>query len=105
MGHHHVAVGAGLVVEAGATVDPECLWNIDLHVFDVVAVPDRLKETIGETQREDVLSRFFAEEMVDPEDLRLVEYLMRRCIELLGAREVGPERLLHHYPSAFGKPC
>ena len=43
----------------------------DLHMVDAVAVPDRLEHAIGKAQRHDVLDRFFAEEVVDPENLVL----------------------------------
>ncbi len=61
-----------LVVEAAAVADVERLGHVDLDVVDVVAVPDRLEEAVGETQRENVLRRLLAEEMVDAKDLLLV---------------------------------
>ena len=36
-------------------------------------VPRRLEQPVGEAEREDVLHRLLAEEVVDPEDLRLIE--------------------------------
>ena len=42
----------------------------------MVAVPDRLEQAVGEPQREDVLRRLLAEEVVDAEDLLLVEDLV-----------------------------
>ena len=39
MGDHHVAVGARVLVEAGAVVDGERLRHVDLDVVDVVPVP------------------------------------------------------------------
>ncbi len=69
MGDDHVAVRAGLLVEAGALAEAERLGNVDLDVIDEVAVPDRLEQAVGEAEGEDVLRRFLAEEMVDPENL------------------------------------
>jgi len=40
-----------------------------LHVADVVAVPDRLEQAVGEAEGQDVVDRLFAQEVVDPEDL------------------------------------
>ena len=46
----HVPVGAGLLVELGAALDPHRLRHVDLHVADVLAVPDRLEQPVGEPQ-------------------------------------------------------
>ena len=86
MGDDHVAVGARLLVEAGAGADPERLRHVDLDVVDVVAVPDRLEEAVGEAQGEDVLRRLLAEEVVDAEDLLLAQDLVDGLVELAGAR-------------------
>ena len=98
VGDHHVAVGAGGLVERRAALEAERLGHVDLHVLDEVAVPDRLEEPVGEAEREDVLRRLLAEEVVDPEDLRLVEDLVHLVVEGHGGREVGAERLLHDDP-------
>jgi hypothetical protein len=75
VGDHHVLVGPGVLVEAGATVQGQRLGHVDLHVVDVVAVPDRLEQAVGEPEREDVLRRLLAEEVVDPEDLLFLKTL------------------------------
>src|SRR6476646_7839279 len=46
---------AGGVVEAAAVADPELLLHRDLHVIDVIAVPDRLEHAVREAQHENVL--------------------------------------------------
>jgi hypothetical protein len=73
MGDHHVLEGTRGLVEGDAVVDPEGLGHVDLHVVDVVAVPDGLEEAVGEAEGQDVLGRLLAEEVVDAEDLLLVE--------------------------------
>ena len=97
----HVAVGAGALVEVGPLRQAERLGHVDLDVVDVVAVPDRLEEAVGEAEGEDVLRRLLAEEVVDPEDLLLVEDLVQLGVERSGAGEVGAERLLHDDPAAL----
>ena len=72
---HHVAVRAGLLVEADAVPDRQRLGHVDLHVRDVLAVPDGLEQAVGEPEGEDVERGFLAEEVVDAEDLPLVEGL------------------------------
>ena len=63
-----VADDAGLLVELAAALHAEALGHRDLHVLDVVAVPDRLEERVGEAEVEDVLHRLLAEVVVDAED-------------------------------------
>ena len=95
MRHHHVAVGAGLLVEGRALAQAERLGHVDLDMVDEVAVPDRLEQAVGEAEREDVLRRLLAEEMVDAVDLLLGEDLVQPRIERDGALQVGAEGLLH----------
>ena len=85
MGDDHVPEGAGGLVEGDAVVDPERLGHVDLHVVDVVPVPDGLEEAVGEAEGEDVLGRLLAEEVVDAEDLLLVEDLVHGVVERPGA--------------------
>ena len=101
VGHHHVAVGAGGLVELGAGAQAERLGHVDLHVVDVVAVPDRLEQPVREPERQDVLRRLLAEEVVDPEDLLLVEHLVQRGVERPRRRQVGAEGLFHDDPAAL----
>jgi hypothetical protein len=97
----HVLVRAGDLVEGGATVEAEGLGDVDLDVVDEVAVPDGLEQTVGEAERQDVLGRLLAEEVVDPEDLALPERLVQLVVERDRALQVGAERLLHHDPRTF----
>ena len=66
---------ARLLVELAATLDADLLGDGDLHVVDVLAVPERLEEAVGEAEDEEVLDRLLAEVVIDAEDLRLVEGL------------------------------
>jgi len=45
---HHVADLADFVVECAAALHAEALGHGDLHVIDVVAVPHRVEEGVGE---------------------------------------------------------
>ena len=95
MRDHHVAVGAGLLVEGRALAQAQGLGHVDLHVVDEVAVPDGLEQAVGEAEGQDVLRRLLAQEMVDAEDLFLVEDLMQLMVELHRAGQVGAEGLFH----------
>ncbi len=99
--HDHVAEGAGGLVEGRALLEAECLRYVDLHVVDVVAVPDRLEQAVGEAEGQDVLRGLLAQEVVDAEDLLLVEHLVQLGVERHGRGEIGAERLLHDDPAAL----
>ena len=100
----HVAQRAGALVEAAARADAEVLGERDLHAGDMVAVPDRLEEGIGEAEVEDVHDRLLAEKVVDPEDRRLREDGVRDGIELERRREVAAERLFDDDAGVAGEP-
>ena len=93
-----VAGRTDAVVVAGAGTDADVLGHGDLHMVDVVRVPQRLEHRVGESQRQQVLHRFLAEVVVDPEDGAGGEDLAEDVVEFLGAGQVVPERLLHHNP-------
>ena len=103
MVRHHVAQRAGRLVELAALLDADRLGRGDLHMVDVVAVPDRLEQAVGEAQRHDVLDRLLAEEMVDPVDLASRRSTRQDVgVQRLGRGEVVAERLLdHHAPPAL----
>ena len=95
----HVAGGADAVVVAGATGDADVLGHGDLHVVDVVGVPDRLEHLVGEAQGQEVLHRLLAQVVVDPEDRVGREDPLDDVVELAGALEVVAERLLDDDPA------
>ena len=70
---HDVARGPGLFVELAAALDADVLGDRDLHVIDVVAVPQRLEDRVAEAQRDEVLDGLLAQVVIDPEDLPLGE--------------------------------
>jgi hypothetical protein len=88
-----VAQGSGFLVEGPAAFDAEGFGGGDLDVVDVVAVPDRLEDAVGEAEDEDVLDGLFAEVVVDAEDLALGEDGVDLAIEFLGGFEVVAEGL------------
>ena len=94
----HVPGGAGGVVEAGPGADADVLGHGDLHRVDVLGVPQRLEQVVGEPQGEDVLDRLLAQVVVDPEDVLAGEDVVDQVVERLRRRQVVAERLLHHHP-------
>ena len=78
-----VADGAGLFVEASAPSHAERFGHRDLNTLDIMAVPQRLEQRIGETEIEEVLDRLFAEEVIDTKDGRFGEH---SCTSSFSAR-------------------
>jgi hypothetical protein len=93
-----VAHGASFLVERSAGANAYILGDRDLDVVDVVLVPDRLEDPVGEPQGKDVLDRLLAEVVVDAVDLGLIEVPLELGVEILGTPEVPPERLLYYQP-------
>jgi hypothetical protein len=102
---HHVLERPGAFVEARATLQRQLLGNVDLHVVDEVAVPDRLEQAVREPERQDVERRLLAQEVVDAEDLLLVEDLVDRRVQGLRTGEIGAERLLHDDSGTLDEVC
>uniref|UniRef100_A0A6J5ZVK3 Unannotated protein n=1 Tax=freshwater metagenome TaxID=449393 RepID=A0A6J5ZVK3_9ZZZZ len=100
----HVANRADGVIETSARLNAKVLGHRDLNLTNVVAVPDRLEECIGEAEEEDVLDRGLAQEMVDAEDPLLGEDGVKVVVQLLRRCEVAAERLLDNDPGLVGKP-
>ncbi len=90
MGDDHVAKRPGLLIEAGAALDVELLGDVDLDVGDVVAVPDGLEDPVREAQRQDVLRRLLAQEVVDPVDRLLLEHLVQVALSSLALATSWP---------------
>ena len=95
---HHIA-------QAASPPNAELLRQRDLHAGHVVAVPDRLKKGIGESEVEDALHRFLAEKVVDTEDRVLGKDPMRRAVQSSSGREVASKGLLDDDSCPAGHVC
>ena len=91
-----VTDGPDLLVEAPASFHVERFRHGDLHVVDMVAVPERLEERVRKPEIEQILHRLLREVVVDAKDGRFLERGMQRPVESPGRREVASERLLDH---------
>ena len=49
------------------------LRNGDLHMIDVIAIPDRFKKGVCKAEDQHVLHRLLAQIVVDAKDLRLIK--------------------------------
>ena len=93
-----VARDAGAVEVVAALFHADRFRDRDLHMVNILTIPERLEDPVGEAQNEQVLNRFFAEVMVDAEDLALAEGGHRDAVQLLRRLQVMPERLLDDHP-------
>ena len=94
----HVAQCAGaVVVLAAAAFHAQFFGHRDLYQLNVLTIPHRLEDGVVEAKTEQVLHGFFAQVMVDAEDLEFAEALMQIGVECLRRRQVVAERLLDHH--------
>src|SRR3989449_11356949 len=89
---------ARLLVVTGAFFYSDRLGDRDLHVVDVLPVPDRLEDPVREPHDEGVLDGLFAEGVIDAEDLVLAEDGVEDLGELARGLAVMNERLLDDDP-------
>ena len=97
---HHIAQRAGFLVERPAALDAQRFGGGDLHVVDVIAVPDRLEDAVGKAEHQNVLHRLFAQVVVDAENLALLENGIDLVVELARRFQVVAKRLLNHHRRA-----
>ena len=100
----HIAQNACPIVVAAAMLDIDLFGNRDLDMIDVIAIPDRLENRIGEAEEQDVLDGLFTEIMIDTVDLIFLERLMDDVIERLRRTEIVAEGFLDNQTAASHLP-
>ena len=101
MRDNHVAVGTRTLVEARAVIDAERLGDVDLHVIDVVPIPDRFEHPVGESQRDQVLDGLSAQKVVDAKHTVLRHEAVHELVEVACRLQVHAEGLLKHHTSSL----
>ena len=102
---HHVAQCADPFVVADAAAshfarlavvlrEPLFLGHGDLHVVDVLVVPQRLENAVGKPQHQQVLHGLLAQIMVDAVGLMFVEARAHGGVHRPGTFQVAADRLL-----------
>jgi hypothetical protein len=86
---HDIADRPQFLVQTAAPLDSERFRHSELHARDVGAIPQRLQKRIDEAEVQKILHRFLAEEMIDAEDPRFVEYPRQNAIEGLRRFQVA----------------
>ena len=95
---HHVTQSSGLVVVTAPLFHADRFGHRDLHMINVAAVPDRLENSVGEAERQDVLNSLFAQVMIDAIDLLLPGNVEELLVKRLRRFQIMPKRLLDDYP-------
>ena len=85
-----------LVEIAGAAAYALLFCHRDLHVIDVVAIPDGLHQAVGKAKHQQILHRFLTQIMIDAEDLLFFKVTVQMLIELSSRLQIGAKRLFHH---------
>jgi hypothetical protein len=85
-------------------LDADGFRHRDLHVVNMIIVPQRFEEAITEAKCHDVLHGFFAEIVIDSVDLILLQTCANLAIERVRRFQVVTERLFddHSSPMTLG---
>ncbi len=94
----HVAQRPGGFVKTAAMLDAHGLRGGDLHVIDVVAIPERLDDVVGKAEHHQVLHRLFAEVVVDAVNLFLRQDLLQVLVKLARRVQIVSKGFLHDHP-------
>ncbi len=70
----------------------------DLHVVDIVAVPQRFHHGVGKAEHQYILYRALAQIVIDAEHLVLAQVPADPTLQRLGALQVVTEGFLYHHP-------
>ena len=91
----HVAHRAGTVVVTAPVFHADGFGGGDFHVVDVVPVPERLEQAVGEAQHQQVLHGFFAEVVVDTVNLVFEEVVVDGCVQLARGLRIVAKGFFH----------
>jgi len=101
---HHVAGRAGFLEVLAATLHTDRLGHGDLHVVEVLLVPERFEDGVGEPEDQEILDRLFSEIVVDAIDILLAEDFVDGAVQRLGTLQVSSYRFLDDDPRPTFRP-
>src|SRR5215470_4335839 len=90
-----VADRSRLIVEAAAALDAEIFRHGDLHALDVVAVPERLHEGIGEAEDDHIVYRPLPQVMINSENRGFIELPEEDLIQMSRRLQIVTERFFN----------
>ncbi len=95
MALNHVAECARGFIEAAAALDAERFRGGNLHVIDVIAIPQRLEDSVSKSEHEQVLNRVLAQIMIDAVDLLFVENAEYDLVQLFRGGKIPSKGLFN----------
>ena len=98
---NHVPNHARAIVVTGSMSNPDRLADRNLHMIQVVPVPQGLENRVRKAECQQILRRFFAQVVIVPKHLPLVEDSVDRVGQTTGDSLVATEGLLHNHPRPF----
>ena len=70
---HHITEGTGLIIVATALFNAQLFSKGNLHIINVLAVPDIFKQQISKADGKNLLNHFLAQIVVNTENLFFVK--------------------------------
>jgi hypothetical protein len=89
----HIPECSNLIVVSGASFQSERFRDGDLDLRNVMAVEKGFQKSVGETEYQDVLRCFLAEEMIYAKDLVLPPIPVYEAIQLARRSQIRSKRL------------
>src|ERR1700760_176734 len=98
---NYVANGACFFVKSAPALNPKILRHGDLYAFHMAAIPERLQDRVGKTQKQHVMNRPLSEVMINAKDSTFIEGTQENAIKFHGRGEIPAKRLFDNYPSTL----
>src|ERR1043166_8334109 len=98
MALHPVAPRGRILIITAALAYPQLFADGDLKMVNGLAVPEPLENGVREAEHQNVLHRFFAQVMVNAENLSLAGVASQFGVQLVGGFQIVPERFFDHDP-------
>ena len=73
-----------MVIVATAFFHAQFFGKSDLNIFDVLTIPRGFKERIRQTHGQNILDHFFAQIVVDPENILFREHFCDFIVQFFG---------------------
>jgi hypothetical protein len=89
---NHVAQSARRIIITTARFDADLFSDRNLHVIDIISVPDRLENAVAKAENQNILHGFLAEIMIDAENLIFLKDRAQFFIQSFSRFQIAPER-------------
>src|ERR1041385_6365368 len=94
---HHITERSCHIKIAATLFHAHSFRHRDLNVVNIATVPNGLKNSIAETEDQDILHRLLAKVMVDAENLTFAQDLAHLAVQGFGRSQLIAEGLLKHH--------